>query len=364
MLFDIQPDQRTLVDSAAPAADVTPGSYTPIVPMRLLMVKRDSVSAAAAPRCHGAGDAGPTSRPGRWPRRRPARRRDDTNGAPPWALRREYRSTYRGEKNSGERITAGKWFGAGPQGSGRTAEDPVPSRWKSGLATELGLAVGDPVTWNVQGATVYSRVTSLRQVSWARFEPNFFVVFAPGAIDDGAAIVGHDGAAPRTPRRVGERCSAVWPSALRTSPRSISEKSPGRCSHVVDRIVLAIRFMALFSLATGAVVLVGAIATSRWQRVREGTLLRTLGATRAQVLLILCVEYAALGIGGGTGGLRPRRRRRDGPSRKWYFDADSCFRSCRVLLLALGLVMLTTAVGLLNSLEVLRRPPLEVLRAE
>ena len=132
---------------------------------------------------------------------------------------------------------------------------------------------------------------------------------------------------------------------------------------VVDRIVMAIRFMALFSLITGTIVLVGAIATSRWQRVREGTLLRTLGATRRQVLIILCVEYAALGLAAsivasalaGAAGWALA---------KWIFDAHFVLPLASMVALAAGLVALTTTVGLWNSLDVLNRPPLEVLRTE
>ena len=64
----------------------------------------------------------------------------------------------------------------------------------------------------------------------------------------------------------------------------------------MDRVALAIRFMALFSLATGTLVLVGALATSRFQRIREGALLRTLGATRAQMFRIVLAEYLSLGL--------------------------------------------------------------------
>src|SRR5512134_774609 len=64
---------------------------------------------------------------------------------------------------------------------------------------------------------------------------------------------------------------------------------------VLARAALAIRSMAIFSLATGAVVLVGAVATSRYQRAREAVLLKTLGATRAQVLRVALAEYASLG---------------------------------------------------------------------
>jgi len=208
---------------------------------------------------------------------------------------------------------------------------------------------------------VYSRIASLREVNWARFEPNFFVVFAPGALDRApqsfvTMVRAADPAVRgRVQRRVAERAANVTAIDLGEIRRAIES--------VIDRIVLAIRFMALFSLATGTIVLIGAIATSRWQRVREGTLLRTLGATRRQVLTILSVEYAALGFGasvvasalaGGAGWALAR----------WVFDTRFVLPLTSMAFLAAGLIALTTIVGLWNSVDTLSRPPLEVLRSE
>jgi putative ABC transport system permease protein len=229
------------------------------------------------------------------------------------------------------------------------------------LAEEMGVTLGDRITWDVQGVPVYSVITSLRAVNWARFEPNFFVVFAPGALERAPhslvtlARVPDAAARGRIQRRLAEGAPNVTTVDLGEVQRALES--------VVDRIILAIRFMALFSLATGTVVLVGAIATSRWQRVREGTLLRTLGATRGQVLRILSVEYAALGLGaaivaavlaGGAGWALSR----------FVFESRFTLPLWPMLGLAAGLVGLTTLVGLWNSLDVLERPPLEVLRAE
>ena len=159
----------------------------------------------------------------------------------------------------------------------------------------------------------------------------------------------------RVQREVAERAANVTAIDLGEIQHAIES--------VIDRIVLAIRFMALFSLATGTIVLIGAIATSRWQRVREGTLLRTLGATRGQVLTILCVEYAALGLGaaivastlaGGAGWALA----------KWIFETRFVLPTASMAALAGALVLLTTIVGLWNSLDVLNRPPLEVLRSD
>jgi putative ABC transport system permease protein len=132
---------------------------------------------------------------------------------------------------------------------------------------------------------------------------------------------------------------------------------------IIDRVVLAIRFMALFSLATGAVVLIGAVAASRFQRVREGVLLRTLGATRGQITGILAVEYATLGLLAGVVAVTLASVA-GWALMKWVFEAKFVMPAGSLALLALGLTALTVSVGLWNSREVLQRAPLEVLREE
>src|SRR6185295_20163037 len=96
-----------------------------------------------------------------------------------WAFRREYRSSYRSVIGPSERVVEGRFWSAS-----ETHGDPVPVSLERGVARELGVRVGDAIDWDVQGVTVRSQVASLREVEWARFEPNFFAVFAPGSLDD------------------------------------------------------------------------------------------------------------------------------------------------------------------------------------
>jgi putative ABC transport system permease protein len=382
VLFDIQPDQREAVAAALASEGLPAATFEPIVPMRITSVKgepvtqllareprdEDEVGEAASttadstsaidstaiprnPDSTRAAEAPAAGRPGR----------GGGGGGAGWAYRREYRSTYRADMGPAEKVTVGKWFAEGTTAKGTSDADPVEISVEADLAAELGVHLDDRIVWDVQGVAVHSIVTSLRQVNWARFEPNFFVVFAPGALERAPhslvtlARVTDADSRGRVQRQLAERAPNVTSVDLADVQRALES--------VVDRIILAIRFMALFSLATGTVVLVGAIATSRWQRVREGTLLRTLGATRGQVLRILSVEYAALGLGaaivaaalaGGAGWALSR----------FVFESRFTLPLLPMLGLAAGLVALTTLVGLWNSLDVLERPPLEVLRAE
>ena len=132
---------------------------------------------------------------------------------------------------------------------------------------------------------------------------------------------------------------------------------------IVSRVALAIRFMALFSLATGAVVLVGAVATSRYQRLREAVLLKTLGATRGQILRIALAEYVALGLLASAAALLLATGAAWGLVR-FFFESRFAVPAAQLSVTAAAIVALTVLVGLWTSAEVVRKPPLEVLRAE
>ncbi|HEV8178439.1 MAG TPA: FtsX-like permease family protein, partial [Gemmatimonadales bacterium] len=264
VLFDIQPDQIQAVERELNAAGLPRAPATPIVPMRIRSVKGRPVTELLA----GS----------------PGQEVDGPSNA--WVFRREYRSTYRDSVVASERVVAGKWLDV--------AQSPPRISVEQDLATELGVGVGDEIVWDVQGVPVTTRVGSLREVNWARFEPNFFVVFAPGALEAAPQSfvtltrIPDAAARGRFQRRLAEHFGNVS-----TLDLSLLQDALER---LVERVVLAIRFMALFSLGVGVLVLIGALATSRFQRVREGALLRTLGATRGQVFRVVFAEYLSLGL--------------------------------------------------------------------
>jgi len=121
--------------------------------------------------------------------------------------------------------------------------------------------------------------------------------------------------------------------------------------------------MALFSLAVGVLVLVGALATSRFQRVREGALLRTLGATRGQVFRVVLAEYLSLGLLASAVALVLATASGWALAR-FVFEGSFSLPLVPMAGLALSIVALTVTVGLANSRDVVRRAPLEVLRQD
>jgi putative ABC transport system permease protein len=331
VLFDIQPDQLSAVEGELKAAGLPLIGPTPIVPMRIRSVNGRPAAKLLAD----------TSR-------------SSEGRSNAWVFRREYRSTYRDSVVPSERVVQGKWWRPGDPGAGRISIE-------QDVAQELGVGVGDEIVWDVQGVPITSKIASVRQVDWARFEPNFFVVFAPGTLE----------AAPRTfvtltrietaaergrfQRRLAERLPNVS-----TLDLSLLQQALER---LVDRVALAIQFMALFSLVVGALVLVGALASSRLQRVREGALLRTLGATRAQVFRVVIAEYLSLGLLASAVAFVLAAVAGWAVAR-FLFDSTFSLPVLPLSALAMAIVALTVVVGLANSRDVVRRAPLEVLREQ
>jgi putative ABC transport system permease protein len=331
VLFDIQPDQLSGIQRELRDAGLPLSAPTPIVPMRIRSVNRRPVATLLAADSV-TGDARSNA----------------------WAFRREYRSTYRDSVVATERVIAGRWS---------RAKAPLPARIsvEQDLARELGVGVGDEIVWDVQGVRLASRVTSLREVDWARFEPNFFVVFAPGALESAPQtwVTLTRISSPEERGRFQRRLAERFPN-VSTLDLSLLQEALER---LVDRVALAIRFMALFSLGVGAVVLVGALATSRFQRIREGALLRTLGATRAQIFRVVLAEYLSLGLLASLVALVLATAAGWALAR-FVFEGTFSLPLVPMSGLILSIVALTVIVGLGNSRDVVRRTPLEVLRDE
>jgi putative ABC transport system permease protein len=132
---------------------------------------------------------------------------------------------------------------------------------------------------------------------------------------------------------------------------------------VLSRVTLGVRFMALFSLAAGGIVLIGAVAGTRRQRIREGVLLKTLGATRRQVMRIALAEYASLGILSAIASLGLATAAAWGIVDR-FFEMPFAFPALGIAGFAAIMIGMTLGVGLWTSREVFARTPLEILRTE
>ena len=153
---------------------------------------------------------------------------------------------------------------------------------------------------------------------------------------------------------------AAFPNVTAIPLRGVLE----RVAEVLDQIAFAVRFMALFTIAAGLVVMAGALAATRYQRLYESVILKTLGATRWAIARAFAVEYACLGATAGLGGtlsaallawiVRALRSRH-------ALDASSPRRCSWALLLTTAGSL---AIGLLATVRLIGRAPLSVLRQE
>ncbi|RMH67151.1 MAG: FtsX-like permease family protein, partial [Bacteroidetes bacterium] len=328
VLFDVQPDQVDGVVDSIRAQGVPVLDRVPIVTMRLQAVKGRTI----------------------------AEMRADSTTRVSWAHRREYRSSYRGALTDAERLVAGRFTGSVPPG---TAVAPVSLEQE--IARDLEVGLGDTLVWDVQGVPITTVVGSIREVDWRRLSTNFFAVFPEGVLEQAPQFFV---VLART--KTAERAAAVQSAVVQAYPNVSSidlSLVMGVFDAIFSRVSFAIRFMALFSILTGIIVLAGAVVVSRFQRISESVLLKTLGASRRQVYRIMLVEYLFLGVFatltgvvlavGGSWALAV-----------FVFEAPFQLPLWPLLGTLVTVTGLTIGIGLLNSRGVYDRPPLEVLRAE
>ena len=325
VLFDVQPDQREPLINLLQSLGLPLVDEAPIINMRLRSVKGETVEAML---------------------------KDRSRRAPRWALRREYRSTYNDRLRDGERIIAGTFHAT-------TTNEPTPISLEQGIANELKVGLGDDLEFDVQGVPIKTRIASLREVNWRRVQPNFFVVFPRGVIENAPAMhvlvtrVRSSEESARLQREVVKRFPNVSAIDLSLILQTLDS--------ILEKISFVIRFMAMFTVATGLLVLAGALLTGRYQRIQESVLLRTLGASRKQILRILLVEYAVLGVLAALTGVILA------VAGSWalaafVFKINYAPAVLPLLATFVGLPLLTVVLGFLMNRGVASQPPLVVLR--
>ncbi|HUR56884.1 MAG TPA: FtsX-like permease family protein [Opitutaceae bacterium] len=352
LLFDIQDDQigglaKLSAEQGAPVL-----VQAPIVTMRIAAVKGRKVDELLR---NSRGRGEPDEPPGK---DEPKAERNGEAGdrLPAWTLRREYRSTFRGKLEGSERVVSGTFAGTAQAGVAI-----VPISIEEGLFKEMALKLGDEIEWDIQGVPMRTRVTSVRAVEWRRLEPNFFVVFPEGVLESApkfyvAAVRSTD---VDHSARVQRAVVATYPNVTAIDLALVMQT----VDSIFTKVAFVIEFMALFTVVTGIIVLAGAVMTGRFQRIRETVLLRTLGATRRQLIQIQVVEYAILGVLAATVGCGLSVAG-NALLAKYIFRIAP---GVPVLLLVVGGVVvcaITIITGLLTSRGITDHPPLEVLRQE
>ncbi|KQN39648.1 ABC transporter permease [Sphingomonas sp. Leaf407] len=268
-----------------------------------------------------------------------------------WALRGERGLTFADTLPPGSEIVRGRWWQPGYRGPPLVSIDER-------MAQALDLKLGDPLTISVAGQERSARIASFRKIAWDSMGFNFVMVFSPGVLAD----VPHNLAAtvtmpPGRERAVVRALSAGFPSTSVVEVREVI----GQVQTIVSQMATAIAAAAGIAILAGIAVLIGAITAARETRTYDSVILKTLGATRGQILTAQALEYlllavilsglaAAIGIGAG-----------------WYvvvelfgFEWLPDYRAVAATL-AIG-AGITIGIGLLGALPILGARPARALR--
>jgi putative ABC transport system permease protein len=283
----------------------------------------------------------------------------DKSGIPRWVFEREYRVTYRDTLISSEKMMEGKMPGVD---IAKVGEDGVIGvTLAERIAENMHAKVGTRLTFNVQGVIKETIVTGIRKVDFNRMQTNFFVVFPENALAKDV---------PQFHVVVTRTASAAQSAAFQTI---MVKKFPSvsvvdlngvlkTVDEVLTKVAFVIRFMAMFSILTGLLVLIGSVFLTQFQRVRESVLLRTLGASRWQILNINGLEYLLLGLLSSFAGVILSLVATYALS-KYIFSTPFSVDWKPLILTPLIITALVVIIGLLNMRGIVRKSPLEVLRS-
>ena len=207
------------------------------------------------------------------------------------SLRRELNLSWTSDLPEGNKIIQGQWWGTGNESSNNLA----PVSLEEELLHELGLAIGDTVTFSVGGLSFDAVITSTRSLNWDSMTPNFYFLFPEGYLED----------YPRT-----HMTSLYIPSEDKLLINDLLRKYPtvqvieldkiiDRIRSIVSQVTRGLEMMTLLILGCGILVMFAAVSLSMNERLQESAILRTLGSSRRLILGVQWVEFTTLGVMAG-----------------------------------------------------------------
>ncbi len=328
IILDVQTDQRDAIEKRLTDGNLPVLSSIPIVTMRVHKIKDRLVNDI---------------------------RQDSVREMGGWILRHEFRTTYRDTLADSEEVLEGEWTPELPKGA------PVVISISDNIARDAKLAVGDALVFNVQGVLLETTIGSIRSVDWTQLQPNFTIVFPKGVLEQApqfrvitTAVPDEVGSA-----NLQRDLVAQFPNVSVLDLRQVFTI----VEDILDKVSWIINFMAFFSILTGIIVLIGSVRTSKYQRIKESVLLRTLGAKNTQILKISALEYVFLGLLGSLVGILLALVSSLCLA-LFVFKEPFLPSSIPFLVFLPGITLLVLAIGLSNIQTVLRSSPLEVLRRE
>jgi putative ABC transport system permease protein len=207
-----------------------------------------------------------------------------------WVLQSDRGLTYASDVPAGSRLVEGQWWG--PDYSG-----PPLVSFEKKLAAGLGLKLGDPVTVNVLGRPITATIANMRTVDWESLGINFVLVYSPGAFAGAphthiATLTYPNGSGVEQEDRLLKAAAEAFPMVTTVPVKEAIEA----VAKLVSNLALGIRGASLVTLLAAVLVLGGALAAGRRNRVYDAVILKTLGATRVRLLGAYALEYLVLGV--------------------------------------------------------------------
>lgn len=196
---------------------------------------------------------------------------------------REFNLSWAQRMQADNSLTAGRWW------DGQNA--PPQYSMEDGIAATLGIKLNDVLTFDVAGERVSARVTSLRKVDWDSFNVNFFLIAPPGMLERYPATYVTSFFVPAADGAVLADLIREFPNLLLIDVAQVL----GQVQKMMDQVARAVQFIFLFTLFAGLMVLYAAIASTQDERLYQATVMRTLGASRAQLRRAILAEFATLG---------------------------------------------------------------------
>lgn len=328
ILFDIQPSQKDAVIKLMKDNNLKINQVVPIVTCRISQLKGRPVEEL---------------------------QKDTTDNVSNWAITREYRVTYRDSLHHSEKLLEGALH------EKKNSKDSVWVTISEGMLDNLDIKIGDSLVFDIQGVPVKAFIAGVREVDWPKDPPNFIFVFPNGVLENAPQIfvTATRVDEPEQANRFQQALVMEFPNVSLLDLRLILTT----VNELFDKLGLIIRFLALFSIVTGLVVLAGAVINSKFLRIKENVLLRTIGARTRQITRITLIEYAYLGLFSALTGMALSL----GGGyllTKFFFEITFAFDWLELLIISAGVVILTMAIGWYNSREVISTPPLQILRKE
>jgi putative ABC transport system permease protein len=273
------------------------------------------------------------------------------------SLAREYTITYRDNLESNEQVVQGRFWKPddAAQGNEVSIEESIHERFRINL--------GDEMRFDVLGRTIAARVTSVRHVEWGDARSGgFMFVLRPGALSSAPHTMVGFAKGPEDPAA---RANLQFEIVSRYPNISVIDARDviARIENVVDKVVLGISVVGGIALLSGVLILIGAVAMTKFQRVYEAAILRTLGAGTRLLTMTLALEYCALGLLAGVIGAAGALGLSWGVTRH-VFEMPWHPAPGVLSIGALLTMLLVGTIGVLASADVLRKKPLGTLRAE